>query len=736
MSATPLIARLTELRRRLTRWIILEGVTHIAAGIVAMIVVDYWLDRSLQMDRAQRFVMLLLIVSGLAAMTYRKLMKPLLQRPTDDALCLQIEEQQPDLKQTLISALQFARAEVAPRGSSLTLIRATVELGSSLAARIDPQDALDQRRQWRNVVALTVAGVSLLGTAISVFATDLGAIWFQRNLLLSQREWPQDIHFRVLGTTEGVLTIPREEDWPIEIEVTKDSHRLPREVWIEHRDTQRRQRTELLDNGRRFRADLTGVTTATEFRIVAAQATSDWYHIRLVDRPTVTNLQLTVTPPAYTRLPTEQLPSTGGPFKLLRGSHLSLSATADQPLDSALMTHGTQQWPLVQSGAHAARSDAASHIRQQPVFTFTLKPEQLSDGDYRLDLTSIETLWLPGRSEALPLASREPTTFRIRMAADREPQVQARLVGIGTLVTEHARLPLAGQVVDDFSIAKLVLQHRHRSENDQTDTTGELLLPPNTPLPAKETAFDFTLDIESLQIAAGTALSFVIEATDNNDVTGPGVGRSPVFLVRVVTEEEFRGALLSRERELRLEFEKHLKFEDELRTDVLAFQTIVRGQAELTAERRDQLTRFERRQKAIREDTLKLARRFTDIVTEIRNNRLEDRDGPLQSRLQSRIVEPLYGLQREGFSSTATLLDRARLRAHVAADRDRAIGQLVDAQQKLLDRMREILNHMEQAEGFQEAIYQLLEVQQAQQEVLKRTEKEKQDAIRKLLDGK
>jgi|GEM_PF-3124091 len=735
MSATPLIARLNELRRRLTRWIILEGVSHTAAGIVAMIVVDYWIDWSLHMDRAQRFVMLLLIVSGLAAIAYRKLMKPLQQRLTDDALCLQIEEQQPDLKQTLISALQFARAEVAPSGSSLTLRRATIELGSRLAVRIDPQTALDRPRQLRNAVVLIVAGVSLLGTAISVVATDSGAIWFERNILLGQREWPQDIHFHVLGTTAGVLTLPRDEDWPIEIEVTQDSRRWPREVWIEHRDSGRRQRTELLDDGRRFRTDLAGATATTEFRIVEAQAASDWYRVRLVDRPAVTTLQLTVTPPAYTQLPAEQLPPGGGPFQLLKGSRLSLSVTADQPLDSAIVSNGTRQWPLARRVVPDVSSDAASKSLQ-PVFMRALEAEQLHDGDYRIDLTSIEKLWLPGRSEALPLTSREPTIFRLRTAVDREPQLQAKLTGIGTLVTPRARLPIVGQVTDDFSIVKLVLQHRRRAENDQEDTTGELPIQPHTPLPTKETAFAATLDIESLQVASGTALSFVITATDNNDITGPGVGRSPVFLARVVTDEEFRAALLGRERELRIEFEKHIKFEDELRTDVLAFQSDVRGQAELAVERRDQLVRFERRQKAIREDVLKLARKFTDVVTEIRNNRLEDHDGPLQSRLQSRIAEPLQGLQRESFLPAASILERARLRVHVAADRDRAIGQLVDAQQKLLDRMREILSHMEQAEGFQEAINQLLEVQQAQQEVLKRTEKEKQDAIRKLLDDK
>lgn len=722
MAATLITARLNELRRQLMKWIVLDGASQLAAAIVLALAVDAALDWSLHMDRAQRAVMLLLIVGTMAAVAYRKLLKPLQQRTSDDALCLKVEEQQPELGQALISALQFARVEVTPIGSSLTLMRATIELGGNLAARIDPEAALDRGRRLRNLIVLAVAACCLFGAAVSVLATDSGAIWFNRNVLLGQREWPQDIHFRVQGIVDGVLTIPRDEDWPIEVEVTENSRRLPREVWIEHRDSGRRQRMELLDDGRLFRGDLVGATSASEFRVVETRAFSEWQRVRVVDRPALTELKLSVLPPVYTRQMEEELPEGGGPHKVLKGSRVRLTATANHPIAAAVLSNGASKWAI--------------EVANGQKLAMTLEAEQLRDGDYRVDLTDAEKLWLPGRSEPQPLTSREPTTFRLRVAADREPQVQAKLVGVSTLVTERARLPLVGHVMDDFAIVQLLLQHRRRAENDQEDTAGELVLKPSTPLPTREADLDFALEVESLRVSPGVALSFVIEATDNNNVTGPGVGRSSVFLVRVVTDEEFRAALLGRERELRIEFEKQIKFEDELRTDVSAFQATVRGKSELAAEQRDLLARFERRQKAIGEDVIKLARRFTEVVTEIRNNRLEDESGPLQTRLMSRIIEPLNGLLGDGFAPVSSQFDRARTRSNSAADRDRAVGQAIDAQQRLLERMREILNHMEQAEGFQEAVNQLLEVQKAQQEVLKRTEKEKQDAIRKLLDGK
>ncbi len=721
MTASPIISRLNELRRRLTRWIVIDGASRLAACLTIALAIDFLLDWSFHMDRAQRAVMLLLVLFGTIAVAYRWLMKPLQQRTSDDALCLQIEDQQPELGQALISALQFARIDQATTGSSPTLLRATVELGVSVSENINPTSALNQHRQTRNIAVLSLAVSVLLGAAVSVLATDSMAIWFNRNVLLGQREWPQDIHFQVHGADDGVLTIPRNEDWPIEVSITADSRRKPQELWLEYGDSHRRQRMELLDGGQRFRTDISGATAATTFRVVETQAASGWYQVRIVDRPSLTELKLTVTPPAYSDMPEEVLPTGSGPFRILKGSRLTVTASSNQPVASANLSVGTISRPI--------------SISDQTKLSLELSGSDLQDGDYRIDLTDIQTLWLPGRSEPQALTSREPAMFRLRVAADREPQVQVKLVGVSTLVTERARLPIVGHITDDFAVTKLELQHRRRVENAQEDTASTLAVRPATQLPSRDVPIDFALEFEQLQVTPGNALSFVIAATDNNSVTGPGIGRSSVFLARIVTDDEFRAALLGRERELRIEFEKQIKLEDELRTDASALLAAVRGKADLTAVQRDQLARLERRQKAIGEEVLKIARRFGEVVTEIQNNRIEDNEGPLQTRLQSRVIQPLGGVQRDCFPPILSLLDRARTRAANSNDRDALLTQTIQAQQKLLERLNEILGHMEQAEGFQEAVNQLLEVQKAQQEVLKRTEKEKQDTIRKLLDA-
>jgi hypothetical protein len=49
--------------------------------------------------------------------------------------------------------------------------------------------------------------------------------------------------------------------------------------------------------------------------------------------------------------------------------------------------------------------------------------------------------------------------------------------------------------------------------------------------------------------------------------------------------------------------------------------------------------------------------------------------------------------------------------------------------------MREILRHMIRSEGFQEAVNLLYEIQKSQQDVYDRTQKERQERIKGILEG-
>jgi len=144
---TLLAQPLRRLRSRLARWFWVDGLTRASWTAIGIACFDIGLDRWLKLDRSQRAIMLLLAIGVLGFVVWRHLVRPLLVRLSDDALCLEVELRQRELGQKLISALQLARDDNwQARGISPQLAEAVIQSGLDAAAGANWSGVLDQRR--------------------------------------------------------------------------------------------------------------------------------------------------------------------------------------------------------------------------------------------------------------------------------------------------------------------------------------------------------------------------------------------------------------------------------------------------------------------------------------------------------------------------------------------------------------------------------------------------------------
>jgi type II secretory pathway component PulM len=123
-SASAIVDRLAELRRRLQLWLLIDGFSRLLTAAVGLAAFDFLLDWRYEMDRPQRAVVLGLSLSALAVVAYRRLWQPLTTSATDAALALKIEQRHPKVHERLISALELARLDHPPAGASPHLIAA------------------------------------------------------------------------------------------------------------------------------------------------------------------------------------------------------------------------------------------------------------------------------------------------------------------------------------------------------------------------------------------------------------------------------------------------------------------------------------------------------------------------------------------------------------------------------------------------------------------------------------
>jgi hypothetical protein len=733
-SATePITSRLAVLRRQVSTWFWVDGLSRVLSFALALFAVDLAIDWMFRLDWPQRVVMLGLIVAAVGWLAYRRLVKPLSAVLADDALALQVEAGNKQLGQAMITAMQLAQLpDAEAKGMSPQLVRHAVRAGVERADRVDFGKVLDEREFRLNCVLLTLA-LAVCGLLVYGIATSESLnIWFHRNILLdavSVKAWPQDTYLVIERAEDGRVVFPRGEDWTQLVTVTEESKVIPEVVHIDFRRARNRPSQAMKKSGeRQFEAVFSSVIEPFEFRARGGDAVTDWVQVELVEQPAVETLKLVVTPPQYAGQPPAELPAGKGPYYLLPGSMLRIEGTANKELVSAaLVTSGERlladddgKFAPVEEESHTLALDAGT------AFQGEIGADKLTAGQYTFRL-----------EDTLGLTGRRPVTFATRRRVDREPRVRVRLVGISSMIVPKARIPFTSRITDDFAVTGANLDYLWTGDGAAIpDGKGSLPIEVAADLLGEpDLAFDEMLEVEPLAVPTGVTLRFTVKATDNDDISGPNVGASPELAVRVVTEEELRTDLLRREKEQRQEFERLTKNQDDLLTDCRALLAGIKETADLTPQQKDQLMQYQKRQKLVGQNTAAIAERFALIVIEVQNNRLEEDGGRLQMRLENDIILPMQEVSGPLIDGVSQQLDRTRRQAAAPVDRDAALTEAIAQQEAILARMNEILTHMVKSEGFQEAVNLLYEIQKMQTDVHIQTDKERQERIKKILEG-
>ncbi|MEX0776881.1 MAG: hypothetical protein WD042_14345 [Phycisphaeraceae bacterium] len=727
MSSVPAIPpiitrRLSALRRSVRFWLLLWGLGICCITLAACVYVSLGLDYYWRWDRFQRGIILFATIAGLAVLVYRQLIRPLLRPLSDDALALRVEAVHPELGQSLISALQLSRmGGFEALGVSGVLVDEAIRQGAAGADRVRFADALSALFRKQALARLGI-GVALLASVLAFFTIPATAaamqLWYQRNILLGAQRWPQRTHLRLTNVEGARVTIPRGDDWELLVQADGVT---PAAVYVDIESlSDGDDRTEEMTQvgGDAFRATFRGVLEPLRFRVYGGDDVSQWIELHLVDRPRITELKLTYHPPKYTGQPAAQLPTGQASYDVLKGGSIDIAATANKPLASAKLMLGD---------AAIADLTLTGQGDQAMGFIGQIPADKLASGAWGMMLVDVTGL-----------EARRPQGFTLHVAADRKPQVRAKLQGISAWVTSRAVVPINLRLTDDFAVAAAdrVYYTVAKDTQEQSPPVAVPLAELGGPFGQREMAGTHVFDLAPLNLIVGTQVVFAIQARDNDDVSGPNVGASPNFPLMVVTEEELRAELLRREQEQRQEFERLIKDQEELLTDVRAVMVTVQGKAQLEDADRTLLLKTEKRQRLVADRAMTIAGHFTSILEEVVNNKLEEESGPAQQRLRDSIIQPMRDLARLRVPPPADLIELARTPTAAADQRDKALADASQRQVKLVDEMQAILRFMEKWEGYQEAINLLHEILKAQGDVGEETLREYKRRVEQDIFGK
>lgn len=537
-----LISKLAALRRKQgmvsTGLGIAIGVA-LAVGVLAleMVIDDHvewpWSDRA-GLPWMVRAIVLGLLLAGLVWICLSYILAPLVFGEDHESLALAVEREEPAFAGRLIASVQLARAGAVPAGASNALVAALVRETEVMSADKDFSRivATDPLARW----SLTSLCLLVLAGVLFLVESPASGVLLRRALLSND---PVPRKTRVIDVT-GDLKVPRGEN--VTLSASADGVQ-PSAGAVELTYANGTKQTLAMNAAKstgHYACTIEGVQDAFTYVVRLNDGRSDPFKIQPVARPAVADAQCTQIYPAYTHHANQRrLP---GDLSLLAGSRLVLRVTSSKPLKANASQGGAwnhvhlagveKDFPLIVDPTNPAKATTAD-VNQKP----GLPPPAGTTG------LSIHLLDTDG------IENKEPAVYRVDLLPDNPPTIRISSNNPKEeTVTPIADETLGYEATDDYGLAKIELKYKI----DGGDVRSMDLPLQGTPTTASsgsapESQFHWLMrevaPAPGKLSLLGSSIEFWLAATDTNNVTGPGVGESDHYTLKVISEDDKRAEL-------------------------------------------------------------------------------------------------------------------------------------------------------------------------------------------------
>ena len=445
-----------------------------------------------------------LMAAALVASVFYFIVQPLKRRVTDEQVAMYLEEHEPSLQATLVSAVEVSQGSNAD--TSADLVRRVVEQAVEACATTNAARRVEEAplKRWAGLLAgATVAGLLIVLLGPGFLRNAVSA------LLLLQRSVEAAAPYRI-EVTPGNATVPKGADQTISARLAGFAAE-DASLMIRRAATSAFEELPLVrgEDGR-YEGMLFDVAAGLEYFVEAESVRSPVFTLTVVEVPYVQRLELEYHFPAYTGLEPQKI-EDGGDVAVLRGTEIRLRV-----------------FPTMASkGGRVALNEKES---------VELKPE--ADGSltaaFRADRDGFYKIELEAPTKERVAASPQ---YTIDVLTDQAPSVSFAKPGRDTSASAIEEVFLEAQAEDDFGVRDLELVY---AVNGGPEKTVKLFAGRNR-LP--EVTAGHTLYLEELGVQPGDAVSYYARAIDNDAVGGGKPATSDLYFLRIRPfDKDFRQA--------------------------------------------------------------------------------------------------------------------------------------------------------------------------------------------------
>jgi hypothetical protein len=277
------------------------------------------------------------------------------------------------------------------------------------------------------------------------------------------------------------------------------------------------QQSAMQPAGNFYQTVLPNIRRAMEYRLKSTFAqrnewsekiVSELYQVQVLTPPSLSELLITVTPPAYTALPRQYLQENTGDMLVYPGSLATINARSNKILKEAKVVF-------------ADSTELEARIREDKIYVqFPVK----ETNSYHLDLMDQDSV-----------SSQNPIQYFVTMLEDLYPTVRLIEPGMDVEIPADGAVTLLIEGRDDFGFSALKLNYQVIGKSKLTqDSSWQVVpigFPVNTGAAAAYFQQNYLWNFALLDVGFEDAIKYYIEIRDNDPICGPKSSRSNEYFI-------------------------------------------------------------------------------------------------------------------------------------------------------------------------------------------------------------
>jgi len=518
---------LNAVKRRARNQTFLTNLLLFLCMLLVLPLTEFILDYNLDLPPAVRAVLIVCVFALVLRDIYIRLFKPLRQRPDQQHLARLIENNNPQLKGLLLTAVQLSDPDN-PAASHVSpeLIENVKNEAANAVDEADLTRIFSMRKLYGSTSGLF--GLCLAWVMVVFLKGDVLDVWGAR-LLLRDYPWPRQVELVIEKPEGSKIMLAEGDDLMIEIRLLRGEVRRVDLVcdWEGGTST---QKVMTRWGGNMFRHTLPNLTKSFSFYARGGDGRTARISVELSERPRIERIEAVASYPEYTGMDDEK--SMDGSIRALIGSKVSYKAWIYPKIVNAEMQ-------LFASGEKDPVEKMKPDVEEYKAYDET-RMFSLVTGGFEVKRSGYYTFSFEGVNG---FSNVEASRFRIKAMPDQVPRIRITAPPSKEECTRNARVAITGEITDDWSVEKSELKYRVRFDPEKEQNPGkEQSLEVPLDEKGKRVGVDYLFELSKIRLKEGSTVLWNLEA---EDLAG-GKGHSTEHVLVIVRPEDLNKILFDR----------------------------------------------------------------------------------------------------------------------------------------------------------------------------------------------